>query len=83
MYPWDLRVVAGRQSPPAVFELTLYETYSLIASPGTEGLALLQWCDYDLCRDVSLALIEKICWLIAQAWPWLINSDRKSAGISP
>jgi hypothetical protein len=30
-----------------------------------------------------LALIEKICWLIAQAWPWLINSDRKSAGISP
>jgi hypothetical protein len=65
-----------------VFELTLYETYSLIASPGTEGLALLQG-DYDLCRDVSLALIEKICWLIAQAWPWLINSDRKSAGISP
>jgi hypothetical protein len=32
----------------------------LIASPGTEGPALYQWCDYDLCRDVSLALIEKI-----------------------
>jgi hypothetical protein len=42
-----------------MFELTLYETYSLIASPGTEGLSLLQG-DYDLCRDVSLALIEDL-----------------------